>query len=186
MEMKSELRSGIAIGISGFLWILLEFFLGFHTVRIDYQPFFNLISFTIPIVGIYWAMKAKRDRYFEGKITFMNALKTGLLITVVMSCISPILNFLYYTVVNPHYQSIMLSHERDMINGLNLSPEDKNSMLTSSIQNFSLMSLLLKSFLISAITGTLLSLITAALMKRNNLPDKADVVDHSVSDYTKS
>jgi hypothetical protein len=131
-------------------------------------------------------MKAKRDRYFEGKITFVNALKTGLLITVVMSCISPILNFLYYTVVNPHYQSIMLSHERDMINGLNLSPEDKNSMLTSSIQNFSLMSLLLKSFLISAITGTLLSLITAALMKRNNLPDKADVVDHSVSDYTKS
>ncbi len=184
-DMKAELRSGIAIGVCSFLWLLLEFFLGFHSVRIDYQPFFNLISFTIPIIGIYWAMKAKRDRYYAGKISFIQALKTGLFITLVMSVISPILMFLYLTVVNPNYQATMLGHERLFIDGLNLSPEDKNSMLTNAIQNYSLLALLLKSFLISAISGGILSFLTAALMKRNNHA-KEKSSDHSVSDYTKS
>ncbi len=184
LTMKSEIRSGVAIGVAGFLWLLLEFFLGFHTTRIDYQPFITWLSIVIPIVGIYWAMKAKRDRYYAGRISFIQALKTGLIITVVMSIVSPLLSFMYVSVINPLYLSTMLAHNRMMLDGLNISPADKDGMLQELIQQFSLSAYLLKSILIAAISGTLLSIITAAVMNRNT-SEKQQTADHSVTDYIK-
>lgn len=184
LNMKSEIRSGIAIGLGGFLWLLLEFALGFHHRFIDYQPFFNLLSFVIPIVGIYWAMKAKRDRYYNGKISFMNALKTGMYITAVISIITPLLTFLYITVVNPLFLVTMLGHEKLIIDELNISPEDKTRMITDSIQNYSLLSYTLRSFFIALFSGVILSTLTALLMKRN-VQAKAATPDHSITDFEK-
>jgi glycosyltransferase involved in cell wall biosynthesis len=167
-EMNSEIKSGIAISVAGFIWLLLEFYLGFHTIRIDYYPFFTWMSIVIPIIGLYWAIKAKRDRFYKGEITFIKAAKTGLIITAVSSIISPLLSWFYVSVVNPFYFSSMLSHSKKIIEELNLtSIEEKTLKINETYQYYNTSSYLLQTFSLVAISGIALSLIIAALIKKS-------------------
>lgn len=184
MNFKSEIRTGILLGVCLFLWLLLEFFLGFHTTRIDYHPFVTWLSIVIPVAGIYWSMKVKRDRDYAGKISFVQALKTGLAVTVTMSLLGPIMIFVYVSAINPLFFSTMLAHSKMMIEGLNISIVDKDKMIEESTRYFSTSSYVMQSFFGSLILGAVLSLITAALMKRNTgiLSSKTD---HSITDISK-
>ena len=166
--MNSEIRSGIAISVAGFLWLLLEFFLGLHTTRIDYQPFFTWLSVIIPITGLYWAIKAKRNRFYGGEITFIQAAKTGLIVTGVSSLTSPLLAWLYVSVVNPFYFSTTITHRKQMIEELNLSSlEEKSIKINEAYQYFNVSTYLIQSFLTILIIGIVLTLIIAALIKKN-------------------
>jgi len=184
MNFKSEIRTGILLSLGLFLWLLLEFFLGFHTTRIDYHPFITWLCIVIPIAGIYWSMKVKRDRDYAGKITFIQALKSGLVVTAIMSLISPIMVFVYVSAINPLFFSTMLAHSKVMIEGLNISIVDKEKMIEESTRNFSASSYIMQSFFGSLIMGTVLSLLTAALMKRETQVFSSKL-DHSVTDISK-
>ncbi len=184
MNFKSEIRTGILLSVGLFLWLLLEFFLGFHTTRIDYHPFITWLSIVIPIVGIYWSMKVKRDREYAGKISFVQALKSGFVVTAIMSLLGPIMVFVYVSAINPLFFSTMLAHSKVMIEGLNISVIDKEKMIEESTRNFSTSSYVIQSFIGSLIMGTVLSLLTAALMKRNTLANSSKQ-DHSVTDINK-
>ena len=166
--MNSEIRSGIAISVAGFLWLLLEFSLGLHSTRIDYQPFFTWMSIIIPIIGLYWAAKAKRDRFYKGKINFIQSAKTGIIVTAVSSIISPLLAWLYVSVINPFYFSTMISHRKQMIEELNLSSlEEKSIKINEAFQYFNTSNYIIQSFLAVLIIGLVLSLIIAALIKKD-------------------
>ena len=184
MNFKSEIRTGILLSVGLFLWLMLEFFLGFHTTRIDYHPFITWLSIVIPIAGIYWSMKVKRDREYAGKISFVQALKSGFVVTAIMSLLGPIMVFVYVSVINPLFFSTMLAHSKVMIEGLNISVVDKEKMIEESTRNFSTSSYLIQSFIGSLIMGTVLSLLTAALMKRNTVANSSKP-DHSVTDISK-
>ena len=183
MNFKSEIRTGILLSVGLFLWLLLEFFLGFHTTRIDYHPFITWLSIVIPIAGIYWSMKVKRDREYAGKISFVQALKSGFVVTAIMSLLGPIMVFVYVSAINPLFFSTMLAHSKVMIEGLNISVIDKEKMIEESTRNFSTSSYVIQSFIGSLIMGTVLSLLTAALMKRNTLANSSKA-DHSVTDIS--
>ncbi len=184
MNFKSEIRTGILLSVGLFLWLMLEFFLGFHTTRIDYHPFITWLSIVIPIAGIYWSMKVKRDRVYAGKITFIQALKSGLVVTAIMSLLGPIMVFVYVSVINPLFFSTMLAHSKVMIEGLNISIVDKEKMIEESTRNFSTSSYVIQSFIGSLIMGAVLSLLTATLMKRSAVANYSKA-DHSVTDISK-
>ena len=184
MNFKSEIQTGILLSVSLFLWLLLEFFLGFHTTRIDYHPFITWLSIVIPIAGIYWSMKVKRDREYAGKISFVQALKSGFVVTAIMSLLGPIMVFVYVSAINPLFFSTMLAHSKVMIEGLNISVVDKEKMIEESTRNFSTSSYVIQSFVGSLIMGAVLSLLTAALMKRNTAANSSKQ-DHSVTDISK-
>ena len=184
MNFKSEIQTGILLTVGLFLWLMLEFFLGFHTTRIDYYPFFFWLIFTIPFLGIYWSMKSKRDKEYAGKISFIQALKSGLIVTFTICILSPIVVLLYVSVINPLFLSTMLAHSKVMIEDYNISVVDKEKMIVETTQFFSTFSYIKLTFLVSIISGTVLSLLTAALMKRNTVANSSKA-DHSVTDISK-
>jgi hypothetical protein len=98
-----------------------------------------------------------------------------------MSLISPIMVFVYVSAINPLFFSTMLAHSKVMIEGLNISIVDKEKMIEESTRNFSAASYLMQSFFGSLIMGAVLSLLTAALMKRNTV-ENSPKADHSVTD----
>lgn len=166
--MNSEIRSGIAISVAGFLWLLLEFYLGLHSTRIDYRPLFTWMAIIIPIIGIYWVVKVKRDKFYKGKITFFQSAKTGLIVSGVASIMSTLLGWFYVSVVNPFYFSSMITHEKQMIEGLNLSSIEENTIKINEVyQYFNLSNYIKQTFLTVLIVGLVLSLIIAALIKKD-------------------
>ena len=184
MNFKSEIQTGILLSVGLFLWLLLEFFLGFHTTRIDYYPFFFWLIFTIPFLGIYWSMKSKRDKEYAGKISFIQALKTGLIVTSTICILSPIVVLLYVSIINPLFLSTMLAHSKVMIEDYNISVVDKEKMIKETTQFFSTFSYIKLTFLVSIISGTVLSILTAALMKRESQVFSSKP-DHSVTEISK-
>jgi hypothetical protein len=166
--MNSEIKSGVAISVACFLWLLLEFFLGLHTTRIDLYPLFTWMVIIIPITGLYWTIKSKRDRFYKGKINFIQSLKTGIMVTGVSSVITPLLSWLYVSVVNPFYFSTMITHRKQMIDELNLSSlEEKSVKINEAFQYYNTSTYLMQSFLTMLVLGLVLSLIIAALVRKN-------------------
>ena len=78
----------------------------------------------------------------------------------------------------------MLAHSKVMIEGLNISVVDKEKMIEESTRNFSTSSYVIQSFIGSLIMGAVLSILTAALMKRNTVAISSKA-DHSVTDISK-
>lgn len=169
MQMKSEISSGLAIGIACFLWQMLEFKLGFHSSRIDYYPFITWLVLIVPITGIYWAVRAKRNRFYEGKINMIQALITGLKITAVGAVVVPLLSWMYISVVNPLYLTAMYDHHLRLIESLNLSNElEKAQLIKEASWDFSKTGYLIQRFLVSLISGSVLSLIIAGVIQKDN------------------
>lgn len=185
MNFKTEIRAGIVLGVSIFLWLLLEFFLGFHTTRIDYHPFFLWLIFTLPFLGIYWTMRSTRNNKYAGEISFIQALKSGLMVTLVMSILSPIMVLLYVNVMNPLFLSTMLAHSKQMIEELNISVVDKEKMIEETTQFYSTLSYIKLTFLVGLISGIILSLLTATLMRRKSIL-LSTKTDHSVTETHKN
>jgi FtsH-binding integral membrane protein len=182
MKFNSEIGSGLAISLTGFLWLLMEYALGLHDKYITYDPFIFWMVIIIPIIGIYWAIKAKRDRYYEGKITFLQALKTGGIITAVVSIITPLFTWLYVAVVNDKYFIKHIDHERKMIQDLGLDdPSIFEQRLIEANQKYSTLHYLFNSFLFAFIVCAVLTIIVAALIRRNALPRKDHQPSESVS-----
>lgn len=167
-----------------FFWLLLEFFLGFHTKYIDYLPFVTWLFVVIPAVGINWALKAKRDRYYHGQITIFQALKTGIIITLVMAIVGPLMQFLYIILVNPMYYDTMTSHAKEFILGLDIAAEDKESMLAKALKDNTISAGMLRTSLVMLIIGSIMTVFAAVLIKRDVRPEeeRMPIVNDNSSD----
>ena len=168
MKINSEVGSGVAISLAGFLWLLMEYALGLHDKYITYDPFIFWIVIIIPVVGIYWALKAKRDRFYEGKISFLQALTTGGMITLVVSLITPLFTWLYVAVVNDKFFIKHIDHEREMIQQLGLNDATViEQRLLEANQKYSVLNYLFNSFLFAFIVCAVLTVLISAMIQKN-------------------
>jgi hypothetical protein len=182
MKFNSEIGSGLAISLTGFLWLLLEYALGLHDKYIIYDPFIFWMVIIIPIIGIYWAIKAKRDRYYEGKIRFFQALKTGGLITGVVSIITPLFTWLYVAVVNDKYFTKHIDHERKMIQDLGLNdPALFEQRIIEVNQKYSTLQYMFNAFLFTLIVCTVLTILISAMIQKNTQTKNAEQVSESLN-----
>lgn len=173
MTFNSEIKSGIALGIVYFLWLLMENFLGFHSNRLDYLPFIFWLYSVIPAVGINWAMKAKRDRYYHGKINFFQALKTGLSISLFMALVSSLMKFIYVFLVNPLYYDTRIAHDRAMIEDLEIATPDKENMISKIMTENTLGYSMMETAVFILFIGVLISFTAATLIKKD-IRDEGD------------
>ena len=169
--MKTEIKAGVLISLSYFLWLLAEFKLGLHSYRIDYYPFVFWLAFILPIAGIYLTIRYARDKEHAGKINFLQSLLSGLKITAVISAVIPLLSWLYVSVINPTYFPAMKAQQENMIEDLNLSSStEKEALIRELAISYFPASFLFRQFLIILISSIFLSLIIAALIKKEHIP----------------
>lgn len=79
----------IFIGMT-LLWMVLERLLGLHSTHIDKHPIFtNFIA--IPAIAIFvFALRDKRKSFYGGTMTYMQGFISGLIITLIVSVMSPL------------------------------------------------------------------------------------------------
>ena len=165
MITKSDQRSALVIAFVLFLWTILMYLTGFHTQYIRWQGIISAISFLIPFIGIYWAVSHKRDKVYFGTINFLQALLSGVIITVIYSLISPLLMWVYVTVINPSFFRAHIEFDRSRIL-LEVAAENQAQYLTESTEHFTLLPFLLSNLIISLISGAIISLIVALVVKK--------------------
>lgn len=102
-KYKIEVKWTLIFSSSILIWMILEKLFGLHDENIHLHQYLTII-FAIPAVIIYvLALKDKKDNFYSNKITYKQAFFSGLLITILLTVLSPINQWIISFVITPDY-----------------------------------------------------------------------------------
>jgi branched-subunit amino acid ABC-type transport system permease component len=165
--MKAPLKfgliyAGVSIGIS-----LLMFGLGLDK-NDTVMKVINFASMAVAGTIIYFGIRERRDLEGNGYINFGKAFSTGFTITLIGDLFTAVYSYLYFTVLNPGMMTyIQMKQEEEMIKR-GMSDSDVEAM-AGTMAKWSTPEIYTGfAFLGILVVGLILSLILAAILKKEN------------------
>lgn len=112
-QVRTEIKWAIIFVLMQLLWMLMERLTGLHDVNIDkHATFTNLIA--IPAVIVYLlALLDKRKRDYNGKMSYKQGVISGLIITAVVTILSPVSQAITSLVITPEYFNNIIQYTVD-------------------------------------------------------------------------
>ncbi|MGF1670457.1 MAG: DUF4199 domain-containing protein, partial [Balneolaceae bacterium] len=109
-KYKIEIKWGIIFVVMTLVWIAMEKALGLHSTHIEHHATYtNFIA--IPAIVIYvLALLEKRKKDFGGTMSYKQGFISGLIITLVVTILSPLSQVLISSVISPDYFSNMIEY----------------------------------------------------------------------------
>ena len=168
--MKTYLTYGGAMAVAGAILVLTLFFLGFHSeaAKLDAAQTIGLCGgIAIGAVCIVLGTKARLAEVPPTEeFGYGRALGTGVMIVLFASLFGLVTNFLYFQFINPHFTDVIVQAQLAKMEakGLQGAQLDQAEKMMRTMMNPGLQAVF--GFCGGMITGTILSLITAAFLKR--------------------
>ena len=102
-KYRIELKWGLIFVAMSLLWMAGERLVGLHDEHIaQHATWTNMIA--IPAVLVYWfGLRDKRDNFYGGKISWQQGFVAGLIITVVVTVLTPLSQWLTTNLISPDY-----------------------------------------------------------------------------------
>ena len=115
-----EIKWGLALGVAGFAWLIIGYLTGLHELRnavnlAPFTKFFTLVLFAIILLGIYFKQKKT-----TAKFSYLDGLKTGLLILVIGIVTRTMMSPFYYNFMNQGflYERAVFCLEQNKLAGI--------------------------------------------------------------------
>lgn len=110
LKIRTEIKWAIIFVIAMLLWMVLERIVGLHDKHIDkHSTFTNL--WAVPAIAIYvFALLEKRRKFYAGTMTWMQGFVSGLIITIIVTLLSPLTQWITSTIITPHYFDNVISY----------------------------------------------------------------------------
>jgi hypothetical protein len=156
LNLKIELKwATIFVGMS-LLWMILEKLLGLHDKYIDKHAIFtNFIA--IPAILIYvLALLDKRKNDYNGRMTYKQGVICGLIITAMVTVVSPITQYITTNIITPEYFPNVIKYS---VNSGKLTQQDAENY-------FNLKSYIIQGLIGAPIMGIITTLIVAFFTKK--------------------
>tara|TARA_R110002074_G_scaffold53975_1_gene134848 strand:+ start:426 stop:902 length:477 start_codon:yes stop_codon:yes gene_type:complete len=145
-----EIKWGLIFAFMGLIWMFIERSVGLHDRFIAHHATYtNFIA--IPAILIYvLGLLEKRKVYYEGKMTYWQGVKTGLLITLVVTILTPLTQWITLSIITPDYFENVISYA---VNSGKMTQQEANDYF-----NF-------KSYLIQSILGApIMGIVTSGMV----------------------
>jgi len=108
-----EIKWGAIFAAIGLLWMVLERMTGLHSTHIEMHQYFTNL-YAIPAIAVYvLALLDKRKNSYDGYLTYFQGFKSGLIVTLVVTVLSPINQVLISRVISPDYFQNAISYVVD-------------------------------------------------------------------------
>lgn len=145
-----EIKWGVIFILVTLAWMMVEKSLGWHDVHIDQHAVLTNL-FAIPAIVIYvLAMRDKKKNYYHGQITYLQAFLSGLVVTIIVTILSPFAQYITLEYITPQYFTNIISYS-----------VEKGELTQSDAENW----FNLRSYMIQATIGALImGLITSAIV----------------------
>lgn len=102
-KYKIELKWALIYCGMVLLWMFLEVILGLHSEHIDLHMVTTMF-FLIPMFILYtYALLDKKKHYFSGNMNYKQAFVTGVIITVIITLLSPITQYITSVFITPDF-----------------------------------------------------------------------------------
>lgn len=109
-KYRIEIKWALIFVVMMLSWMTLERLLGFHDTYIDKHAIVtNLIA--IPAIAIYvFALLDKRNNFYDGFMSYKEGFIAGLIITLIVTLFTPLIQYLTSTVISPDYFTNMIDY----------------------------------------------------------------------------
>jgi drug/metabolite transporter (DMT)-like permease len=161
--LSTALKYAIITALASFIFSII-----IYATHMYLNSWIQWIGLVILLVGLIFVVRERRDKDLNGYITFGEAFSIGFLFCMVLSVFSVLINLLMTQVIAPDMMAEILKNtEQQMIDkGM---PDDQIEMAMKYTRMFTTpMAQAIVGIIFTAFFGAILSLIVAAIFKKNN------------------
>lgn len=160
-KLSVEIKWAFIFTLMMVLWMWMEKLLGFHSTRItQHATVTNFVA--IPAILVYvLALLDKRKKDYGGYMTYKQGFISGLIITLFVTLLSPLVQYLTTAFISPEYFPNMITHA---VSTGQMTQADAEAF-------FNLKSYLLQVLLFTPVMGIVTTAIVALFTKRSRRKD---------------
>lgn len=150
-RIKIEFKWAFIFVAMMLLWMVLEKLLGLHNTHIDkHYIFTNFVA--VPAITIYvFALLDKRKNFYNGVMSYKQGFVSGLIITLVVTVLSPLTQYITSAVITPDYFKNIIEYS---VKENKMSREDAESY-------FNLSSYIIQTIIFTPVMGVITTAIVA-------------------------
>jgi hypothetical protein len=126
-----------------------------------------LLSLTLTILILYFAVRHHRDQELGGYISFGRAFLVGLVVLAISTVVNNLFSLLYMTVIDPGFVDAAMESTEEMMLNMGVDESMIEEQLDAARERMEPMSMLIQGILGGVVMSAVLSAIMAAIMKRN-------------------
>jgi hypothetical protein len=162
---KANLSNGLILALEGVAFSLILYFLD-----LSLNKSAGYINIPIQLALLFFLLKAYRDNYMHGQITFGQAFGAGVVIFVYASIIMAIYTYLLWAVIDPGLvkKSLAVSEEAMMNKGIPQASIDAGMVFTAKIMKPGIMSVF--TIFGSMFFGVIYSLLVSIFVRKEGNP----------------
>ena len=150
-----EIKWAINFSIATLIWMILEHSLGWHDQNIAKHALYTNIFAFVAIAIYFMAINDKKKNFFMGNMTFRQGFVSGVILSIIIALLSPIVNFITFEYITPNFFENMI----------NYAVANKIQTQTQADDYFNINSYLLQGFFGSLSMGVVTSAIVAFFLK---------------------
>lgn len=157
----NALNWGLIIGLASIVYSVILYMLN--------QMFNQALGYAgviIIIVGLAIAMKNYRDKVLDGIMPFGKAFGFGMLIIIVAALLGSIFAYLLYTVIDPGLSERMIEYTSEKMLNRGIPEAQLDVVLERAAKFQKPLPIAITGFITSVLGGVVLSLIMAAIFKK--------------------
>jgi hypothetical protein len=151
-----EIKWGILFAIIQLTWMYGERLAGLHDENIDKHylvtNFFAVVAIAVYVV----ALIDKRKNFYHGKMTWKQGFISGLIITLVVTILTPLTQYITSAIITPEYFDKMIAYT---VETGKLTQEQAEA-------NFNMKSYIIQSTIFAPVVGVITSAIVALFVRK--------------------
>jgi len=102
-KYKIEIKWALIFIVASLIWMGIENVVGLHTVHIDKHMYYTNLFGIVAIIVYTLAMIDKRRNFYNGRMTWKQGFISGLIITLIVACVSPLSQLIVHRIIAPSY-----------------------------------------------------------------------------------
>jgi hypothetical protein len=153
---RIEIKWALIFAVMTMAWMYMEKLLGWHDQKIaDHASLTNFVA--IPAIALYvFALLDKRKNYYGGHMSYAQGFMTGLIMTAIVTILSPLTQYIVSTYITPSYFPNAIRHAVQT----NAMSEEKAN------EYFSLSNYIMQGLIGAPVMGLLTTLIVAIFTRK--------------------
>ncbi len=159
---KIEIKWAFIFIGSLLLWMVLERIAGLHDTHIDKHQYITMLYSIIAVLLYYFALRDKRNNFYDGEMTYKQGFMAGLIITLIVTVFSPLTQWIVSYVITPDYFSNVIEYSLE--SGYHQSLADAEAQF--NYKNYALQSTI-GAFVMGIITTAIIAIFTKKSKKKD-------------------
>ncbi len=160
--MKTEFKFAAIISLLLFIWLCLEFWIGFHDRYANYLPLTTLLTSLVWGIGLYGEIREKENTHPALTWNYGRRYRTAFLTTVLALPMLLLSRWIFYDLINPEFFNNLLTKGREWASS-GSSFDNSTEMME---KYFEMKAYQTSSLIFNLLTGLVFSLLLPILFRK--------------------